>query len=613
MSTAVRPAVGEKLVLELTAWGRLGEAMADHDGRDVFVFGGIPGERVVAEVVDIRRRRLAARVVEVLEPSPHRVEPPCPYFGDCTGCQWLHISYRHQLETKREKVVDALQRVGQFTDPPVAAVIPSNRQLNYRNHARFTVRDGGVLGFVNRASRRFVDIDRCMIMHGAINDCLSQLQGKCWETTQLSVRAGQQTGDVLVQPRLFNPDISIPTGQKSYNDSVAGKTFQVSSPSFFQVNIDQAAQAVEVVRRGLRLTQDDVLLDAYTGVGAFAILLAPYVKKVVAVEESSAAVADCRANAAGVPNLEFLLGRTEDVLGSLDAQPDAVVLDPPRAGCQPRALESLLQLAPARVAYVSCDAETMARDLKPLCESVYTLKQVVPLDMFPQTHHVECVAFLEHSQESLPLVLASVSPRRRQLLTGLGLSFQVMPTGMAEDTRAGESPQEMTARLSQAKAQASAGRIDDGYILAADSTVVLNGESLGKPADSGDARRMLRLLRGSRHQVITGVTVIDAASGRTLTETMTSDITLRDFTDEEMEAYVLSGAPLDKAGGYGVQDHALRPADSWHGCYSNIVGLPLCLAEQMLAKLGCDTTYWKTSPAPGECGSSCPDNGGGRP
>ncbi len=610
MSTAVKPVVGEKLVLELTAWGRLGEAMSCHDGWDVFVFGGIPGERVVAEVVDIRRRRLAARVVEVLEPSPHRVEPPCPYFGDCTGCQWLHISYRHQLDTKRERVIDALQRIGQFTDPPVAAVIPSPRQLNYRNHARFTVRDGGVLGFVNRASRRFVDIDRCMIMHGAINECLGQLQGKCWETTQLSVRAGQETGDVLVQPRLFNPDITIPTGQKSYADSVAGKTFRVSSPSFFQVNVEQAAQAAEVVRRGLRLTQDDVLLDAYTGVGAFAILLASHVKKVVAVEESSAAVADCRANAAGVPNLEFVLGRTEEVLGSLDAQPDAVVLDPPRAGCQPKALDNLLELAPARVAYVSCDAETMARDLKPLCDSDYTLKQVVPLDMFPQTHHVECVAFLERAAASAPMVLASASPRRRQLLAGLGVSFQVMPADVAEDSLAGESPQEMTARLSQAKAQAAASRMDYGYILAADSTVVLNGESLGKPEDADDARRMLRLLRGTSHQVTTGVTVIDAASGRILTDAMISDITLRNFSDEELEAYVLSGAPLDKAGGYGVQDQTLRPAESWDGCYSNIVGLPLCLAEQMLERLGCDTTYWKTAPAPGECGPSCPNNGG---
>ncbi len=613
MPTAVRPEVGEKLVLELTAWGRLGEAMSCHDGRDVFVFGGIPGERVVAEVVDIRRRRLAARVVEVLEPSPHRVETPCSYFGDCTGCQWQHMTYRRQLEAKREKVIDALQRVGGFTDPPVAAVIPSPRQFGYRNHARFTVRDGGVLGFVNRASRRFVDIDRCMIMHQAVNDCLGQLQGKCWETTQLSVRAGQETGDVLVQPALFNPELSIPTGQKSYADTVAGKTFRVSSPSFFQVNVEQAAQAVEVVRRGLRLTREDVLVDAYTGVGAFAILLAPHVKKVVAVEESSAAVADCRANAAGVSNLEFVLGRTEEVLGSLGVKPDAVVLDPPRAGCQPQALDSLLQLDPPRVAYVSCDSETMARDLKPLCESQYTLKQVVPLDMFPQTHHVECVAFLESAAPSAPLVLASASPRRRQLLAGLGLSFHVMPAGVPEDIRTGESPKEMTARLSQAKAQAAAARLDDGYIIAADSTVILDGQSLGKPEDPDDARRMLRLLRGTRHQVTTGVTVMDAASGRSLTGALTSDITLRDFSDEELEAYVLSGAPLDKAGGYGVQDETLRPAESWQGCYSNIVGLPLCLTERLLEQLGCDTTYWKTLPAPRECGPSCPNNGGGIP
>ena len=505
----------------------------------------------------------------------------------------------------------ALQRVGQFTDPPVAAVIPSPRQLNYRNHARFTVRDGGVLGFVNRASRRFVDIDRCMIMHGAINDCLGQLQGKCWETTQLSVRAGQQTGDVLVQPRLFNPDISISTGQKSYADSVAGRTFRVSSPSFFQVNIDQAAQAVEVVRRGLRLTRDDVLLDAYTGVGAFAILLAPYVKKGRSgggvLRRGGRLPGQLRRRAQ--PGVRA--GEDRGCPGQLGRPARRSSAGPAEGRVpSPRPSTALLELAPARVAYVSCDAETMARDLNALCESVYTLKQVIPLDMFPQTHHVECVAFLERGAASAPLVLASASPRRRQLLAGLGLGFQVLPTGMAEDTCAGESPEAMTARLSHVKAQAAAGRVDDGYILAADSTVVLNGESLAKPEDADDARRMLRLLRGASHRVTTGVTIIDAASGRTLTDTMTSDITLRDFSDNELEAYVLSGAPLDKAGGYGVQDQSLRPAESWDGCYSNIVGLPLCLAEQMLEQLGCDTTYWKTSPAPRECGPICPNSGG---
>ena len=597
----------------MTTWGRLGEAMASHDGRDVFVFGGIPGERVVAEVVATKRKYLAARVVEVLEPSPHRVEPPCPYFGDCTGCQLQHIAYHTQLDAKREIVIDALRRVGQFADPPVSTVLPSARQFGYRNHARFTVRAGGVLGFVNRESRKFVDIDNCMLMHREINSCLNQLQGQCWETTQLSIRAGQQTGDILVQPALMNQAISIPTGQKSYADTVAGRAFRVSSPSFFQVNVDQAAQAVEVVRRGLRLTLGDVLLDAYTGVGTFAILLAPYVTKVIAVEESSAAVADARANADGVHNLEFMLGKSEEVLGRLSEKPDVVVLDPPRAGCQPKALESLIQLAPSRVAYVSCDAETMARDLKRLCEGPYTLQQVIPLDMFPQTHHVECIALLELATTSVPLILASASPRRRELLSGLGLNFQVMPPDVVEESYPGESPQETVARLSLSKALAVAARINNGYIIAADSMVVLDGRALGKPEDSAEARRMLRKLRGTSHQVTTGVTVLDAGSERRLTDTMTSDITLRNFTDEEIEASIKSGTPMDKAGSYAVQDQVLRPAESWVGCYSNIVGLPLCRVGQMLEELGCDISAWRAFPLPGECGPTCPNNGGNRP
>ena len=604
---------GETLNLQLTAWGRLGEAMASHDGQDVFVFGGIPGERVVAEVVGTRRKYVAARVVEVLEPSPHRVEPPCPYFGDCTGCQWQHVAYDSQLDVKREKVVDALVRVGQFVNPPVSTVLPSDQQYEYRNHARFTVGPDGVLGFVNRETRRFVGINHCKLMHREINRCLTQLQGHCCETTQLSIRAGQETGEFLVQPTMTSPTIQMTTGQKSYLDSVDGRSFRVSSPSFFQVNISQTAQAVQVVRRGLRLTPNDVLLDAYSGVGTFAILLATYVKKVIAVEESSAAVSDARENATGVDNVEFTVGRTEEVLGRLDENPDVVVLDPPRTGCQPAALQSLIQLAPPRVAYVSCDAETMARDLKRLCEGPYTLKQVVPLDMFPQTHHVECVAILELAKGSVPLILASASPRRRDLLSRLGLNFQVMPADVLEETNPGESPGETVARLSLSKALAVESRVNSGVIIAADSMVVLEGRALGKPKDADEARWMLRLLRGTRHQVSTGVTVIDLGSGRRLTDSMTSNVTLREFTDEEIDASIDSGSPLDKAGAYAVQDEVLHPAQSWDGCYSNIVGLPLCRVGEMLEELGCDIPTWRTLPSPGDCGPTCPITGGNRP
>ena len=348
-------AKGEVLELVLEAWGRLGEAMARCGGTDIFVFGGIPGERVTAEVVRVHRRYVEAQVVEVLEPSPWRVQPPCSYYGRCTGCQWQHMDYQRQLEVKRDKVVDALKRVGGFQGVDVPNVVPSPKQFGYRNHARFTIGPQGELGFVHRQSRRFVKIDRCMLMHDGINAALTELQDRCGETTQLSIRAGEFTGDTLVQPKLSNPDIPLPTGQKTYQDSIAGRLFRVASPSFFQVNVEQAARVAEVVRHTLDLKKTDLLVDAYMGVGAFAALLAPHVRKVIGIEESSAAVADAKENIKDLGNVELALGKTEAVLGTLEERPDAVVLDPPRAGCQEGALEGLLRLLPPKIAYVSCD------------------------------------------------------------------------------------------------------------------------------------------------------------------------------------------------------------------------------------------------------------------
>ena len=369
---------GQQITLSLVSWGRLGEAMGQWEETDVFVTGGIPGEKVVAEVVRVHRRYAAASVIEVLEASEWRVEPPCPYYGVCSGCQWQHVDYQHQLTVKQEKVADALHRVGDFIESPVLPVRPSPIQYGYRNHARFTINRDGDLGFVNRQTRQFVRIDRCMLMHEGINGPLAELQGKCAETSQLSIRSGQETRDTLVQPTLINPEISLASGQKFYGDSIDGHAFRVSSPSFFQVNVEQTVQVVQVIREALDVKKTDVLLDAYTGVGTFAVLMAPYVRKVIAVEESSAAVADARLNTGGIPNIELVLGRTEDVLPNLTEKPDAAILDPPRAGCHPRTIESLIELSPPKIAYVSCDAETLGRDLKLLCASAYTLEQVVP-------------------------------------------------------------------------------------------------------------------------------------------------------------------------------------------------------------------------------------------
>ena len=605
--TVPRPQRGDIVQLDLHAWGRLGEAMARLGGSDVFVFGGIPGERVEAEIVAVRRKYVAAQVTRVIAPSLARVEPPCEYFGQCTGCQWQHVDYDEQLALKTEVVRYALERIGYFHAPAVRPAIASPRRFHYRNHARFNVwRESGALGFTHRERRRFVRIDRCLLMHESINDILAKLQDRSGETSQLAIRCSPETGDYLVQPTLKNTDVAIPTGQKTYRESVADQEFQVASPSFFQVNVWQAARLAELLRDALELTGNEIVVDAYAGVGTFAVLLAPYARRIIAVEESTAAIADATKNACGHPNVELVTGKVEEVLPNLDVAPDAVILDPSRSGCQPAVLETLLARRPHRIAYVSCNPESLARDLRTLSRG-YRFHSIQPVDMFPQTHHVECVATLVAKTAGAEIVLASASPRRRDLLSGLGIDFRVAPAGIPEDQEPDESPEQMVRRLSREKALAvaEAESPSSGYYVAADSTVVLDGESIAKPADAEEARSMLRRLRGTTHQVITGYTIYDAATGRCITDANAADVQMRDFTDAEMETSIASGTPMDKAGAYAIQDPDFRPASLLSGCYSNVMGLPACRVVDTLAELGCTLPDRAAMAAPDGCSGPC--------
>ena len=352
--------------LTLEGMGTLGDTYAHYNGDKINVFGGIEGEEVVVRVIRYRRRRkrfLSGIVTEVLKPSPHRIKPPCPYFGQCTGCQWQHIDYSHQLRMKQAAVERELIAYPTLRTVSVLETIPSEELFNYRNHARFTVRNGATIVFTNRLTRRFVRIDDCMLMNPEINQALRQLQDTCGETRQLSIRYGVNTGDMLIQPTMHSQEIAVATGQTHYREKLLGRTFRIASPSFFQVNTRQAERLVELVRDSLNLTGDEVLVDAYAGVGTFAVLLAPFVKRVIAIEESLSAIKDAGVNTLGIENLEFLHGKTEDVMGNLEKVPDAVILDPPRIGCHPKVLETLICRAPGKIVYVSCDPEALARDL----------------------------------------------------------------------------------------------------------------------------------------------------------------------------------------------------------------------------------------------------------
>ena len=383
--------------LTLDRFGALGDTVAEFEGREINVFGGIPGERVECRIVRYRRRRKAAVsaiVTGVLEPSPHRVASPCPYFGPCSGCQWQHIDYAHQLELKREAVRQAVDEYDSLRGTDVGATMPSGGVFGYRNHARFTVRRQGSLGFVNRITRRFVKIDECLLMAPGINELLSRLQGRSGATSQLSIRYGVNGGDWLIQPRLSINDVGMETGQTHYTERLLGRDFRIGSPSFFQVNTAQAERLVGLVAQRLRLSGRETVVDAYAGVGTFAALLAEDAGRVIAVEESDAAVGDARVNVAGIDNVEIVLGKVEDVIDDLDIVPDAVVLDPPRAGCQTQVLEAVERWNPPRICYVSCDPSSLARDLDIMAGLGLAVESIDPVDMFPQTHHVECVAAL---------------------------------------------------------------------------------------------------------------------------------------------------------------------------------------------------------------------------
>ena len=359
---------------------------------------GIAGERVVVEVREEHPTHIVAEVVEVLRASPERVEPRCPHFGVCGGCQLQHISYEEQGKIKQQVLADQLRQIGGIVNPPVSPILAAENPWNYRNNARFTVRREGVTGFTHWHTHRFEPIDECLIMDTRINDIKRKLDGALINRErQLAVRIGKNTGETLVHPALneIGDERGVETGQLSYTDRLFNTPFKVSAASFFQVNTAQAERMIALVRDRLRPAPSDTIVDAYAGVGTIAALLAPMCGRVIAIEESAAAVRDAEINLAPFPNVEMILAKTEEALPKLKERVDAVILDPPRQGCYPEVIDALRRLQPRRIVYVSCDPATLARDLNRLILGGYTLTDVTPVDMFPHTYHIESVSTLE--------------------------------------------------------------------------------------------------------------------------------------------------------------------------------------------------------------------------
>jgi 23S rRNA (uracil1939-C5)-methyltransferase len=582
------------------------------DGERIDVVGGIVGELVEVEISPVRRGTVTARIVRVLEPSPYRVSAPCSYFGTCTGCQWQHIDYQYQLKLKQQVVQQELDSIFGSGHIPVRETLPSAKMWNYRNHARFTVGRGGHLGFVNQYKHFFTKIESCMIMHPRINQILGQLQGCCSETTQLTVRTAVNGNDFLVQPNLKDSSILLETGQTYYHEQLRDYPFRVASPSFFQVNVPQAERMVELARSYLGLSGEELLVDAYAGVGTFAVLLSPYVRHVIAIEESSSAVRDAEINSQHIPNVTIRQGRLEDVFATLEQLPDIVVIDPPRVGCHPRFLAAIKRLQPNRIAYVSCDPKALARDLSILCDGTYRLEEVHPVDMFPHTYHVECLAILTLERASIQsekgedtIVLASSSPRRHDILKSMGFDFEVIHPDFQEPLPDGVSAHEYVRNLARSKADSVAQTQSTGLIIAADTVVVDGTNILRKPHRPVEAEAMLRQLRGKEHEVVTGVAVINTANGEIVSDVKSSQVNMRFYSDVELQRYVSAGGSVGKAGAYAIQDPVFHPVENINGCYLNIVGLSPCTLIDLMARVGVTFTPRANWQPPEAC-TLCP-------
>ncbi len=408
----------EPFELDLTRMAHGGSALGQHEGRTIFVPYTIPGERITARITQDKGRFAYAEGVTLLQPSEARVVPRCPHFGPglCGGCQWQHIDYPAQLEFKRQVMTDQMGRIGGFHDLTVHPTIPSPDVWQYRSHATMHVTEDGRLGYIATDNRHVFPIEECHIIRPELLDLFYSLELEGIDNLdRVRLQVGSDGSERMIVlsttddlPPEIETDLSASInfltsdneplnliGNTHVHYTVKGRMFRVTAGGFFQVNLPLAETLVDLMLARLNLQGHESVIDLYAGVGLFTAFLAERAALVTSVESYPPAVTDADENLADFDNVELIEGSVEDVLPELDGPYDAVVLDPPRTGVEPQALDAIAALTPHKIVYVSCDPATLARDAKRLVSKGYRLLDVQPVDMFPQTFHIEAVAAFE--------------------------------------------------------------------------------------------------------------------------------------------------------------------------------------------------------------------------
>ena len=445
----------EMVTLKIEDCGVDGEGIGKADGFTIFVKDAVIGDVITAKIIKARKNFGYGRLMEILEPSPDRVEPVCAYARQCGGCQLQALSYEKQLAFKEKKVRGHLEHIGGFTDLPMEPIIGMEQPWHYRNKAQFPVgrnKEGRIVtGFYAGRTHSIIENRDCVLgmpVNKEVLDCVishmeqyniepyDEMTGKGLIRHVLT-RYGYFTGEVMVclvvngnripeEERLVKALREIPGmtsitlninrkrtnvilgehicrlwGTPYITDQIGDLKYQISPLSFYQVNTFQTYKLYSKALEYADLTGKETVWDLYCGIGTISLFLARKAKFVRGVEIIPAAIENARDNAKlnGISNVEFFVGKAEEVLPreyeKNGVYADVIVVDPPRKGCDQQLLETMVLMKPQRIVYVSCDSATLARDLRYLCDRGYNLEKVCPVDQFAQTVHVETVVGLQ--------------------------------------------------------------------------------------------------------------------------------------------------------------------------------------------------------------------------
>jgi 23S rRNA (uracil1939-C5)-methyltransferase len=448
---------GQLIEIDITDLADTGDGIGRFDQLVVFVADTVPGDRVLVRLQQVKSTYATAKLETLVKISEHRIRPNCIVADKCGGCQWQHVDYDYQLKTKQNQVIQALERLGGFSDLPCDEILAGKidnfpQFLGYRNKATYPLARSAAgqiqAGYYQKGTHKLVNLNQCPVQDPRLDPLLKEVKEDIhwmnWpvydekqhtgELRHLSLRIGRRTGEMLLTliartgdlpgietqasdwlksyPKLagvclninsaktnviFGSETRCIAGRSHLREEFAGLEFQLRADTFFQVNTEAAEGLLQVIASQLNLQGNEVLVDAYCGIGTFTLPLAKQVQIAIGLEVQPEAIAQAELNAQlnDLTNVTFHVGTVEDLLPHLGVKPDIVLLDPPRKGCDRTVLEAIKEMQPNRIVYVSCKPATLARDLKLLCENGgYKLVRVQPADFFPQTSHVECVAFL---------------------------------------------------------------------------------------------------------------------------------------------------------------------------------------------------------------------------